>query len=152
MFFLNSRYVFNQIVSILTLSTLTRIYEQRRNYDLRRMLAGSERLIDHLLHFMEQEPSFLLGAVKCLPLALKYRDTIANTITNVCFKIKNLVFAVLIAKDQLVTLVRMKKYVIHPADLHLIINLVHSSESFKAAESWTPICLPKFDSRYYFVV
>lgn len=142
------RYVFNQIISILTLSTLTRIYEQRRNYDLRRMLAGSERLIDHLLHFMEQEPSFLLGAVKCLPLALKYRDTIANTITNVCQKIKNLVFAILIAKDQLVTLVRMKKYVIHPADLHLIINLVHCSESFKSAESWTPICLPKFDSRY----
>lgn len=40
----------------------------------------------------------------------------------------------------------MKKYVIHPADLHLIFNLVNSSESFKTAESWTPICLPKFDA------
>lgn len=41
----------------------------------------------------------------------------------------------------------MKKYVIHPLDLHLIFNLVNSSESFKTAESWTPICLPKFDAR-----
>lgn len=27
----------------------------------------------------------------------------------------------------------------------LILNLVECSESFKTAESWTPICLPKFD-------
>ena len=31
-------------------------------------------------------------------------------------------------------------------DLHLIFNLVNSSESFKLSESWTPICLPKFNS------
>ncbi|PSN48504.1 Vacuolar fusion protein MON1 A [Blattella germanica] len=122
-------YVYNQIVSVLTSSQLTKIYELRRNYDLRRLLAGAERLIDHLLNFMEREPAFLLGAVKCLPLTPS-----------------NLVFAILLAKNQLITMVRMKKYFIHPADLHLIFNLVNSSESFKAAESWTPICLPKFDS------
>jgi len=60
---------------------------------------------------------------------------------------QNLVFAILLANNQLITLVRMKKYFIHPVDLHLIFNLVNSSESFKAAESWTPICLPKFDPR-----
>lgn len=43
----------------------------------------------------------------------------------------------------------MKNYFIHPADLHLIFNLVNSVESFKTAESWTPICLPKFDSNGY---
>ena len=40
----------------------------------------------------------------------------------------------------------MKKYFIHPADLHLVFNLINSTESFKHSESWTPICLPKFDS------
>ena len=43
----------------------------------------------------------------------------------------------------------MKKFVIHPADLHLIQNLVDSSESFKTGESWMPICLPRFDSSGY---
>lgn len=57
-----------------------------------------------------------------------------------------MVFAILLANNQLITLVRMKKFYIHPTDLHLILNLVASSESFKTAESWTPICLPKFDS------
>lgn len=28
---------------------MTNIFEKRKNYDLRRLLAGSERLIDHLL-------------------------------------------------------------------------------------------------------
>jgi len=80
--------VYNQIVSVLTSSQLTRIYEQRRNYDLRRLLAGAERLIDHLLNFMEQEPAFLLGAVKCLPLIPSVRDSITQTIVQTCGKIK----------------------------------------------------------------
>ncbi len=70
-----------------------------------------------------------------------------HTLTSVppwiCFQ--DLVFAILIADRQLVTLVRLKKYFLHPLDLHLIFNLVTASESFKSAESWTPICLPKFD-------
>ena len=61
--------------------------------------------------------------------------------------IKALFFGLVIAKNHLVTLVRLKKYYIHPADLHLIFNLVNSTESFKMSETWTPICLPKFDSR-----
>jgi len=57
------------------------------------------------------------------------------------------VFAILIANGQLITLVRLKKCFLHPVDLHMIFNLVTASDSFKHAESWTPVCLPKFDSR-----
>lgn len=47
----------------------------------------------------------------------------------------------------------MKKYELQPSDLHLLFNLVNSSESFKTAESWTPICLPLFNPRsvFYFL-
>jgi Second Longin domain of FUZ, MON1 and HPS1 len=62
--------------------------------------------------------------------------------------LQDLVFAILIADGQLITLVRLKKCMMHPADLHLIFNLVTASDTFKHAESWTPICLPKFDSKY----
>ncbi|CAH0550072.1 unnamed protein product [Brassicogethes aeneus] len=139
-------YVFNQITSTLTLTRLNKIYEQRQNYDLRRQLTGAERLIDHLLDFTEKEPSFLLGAVQCLPLASSVRNTISSAITGACNKIKNLVFAILLANNKLITLVRMKKYCLHPADLHLIFNLVQASESLKNSENWTPLCLPRFDS------
>lgn len=142
-------YVYNQIVSVLTQSQLTRVYDQRRNFDLRRLLSGSERLIDHLLNFMDREPAFFLGAIKCLPLLPSMRASITQTIIQTCGKIKNLVFAILLANNQLVTLVRMNKFFLHPADLHLIQNLVDSSESLKTAEIWTPICLPKFDANGY---
>jgi hypothetical protein len=78
---------------------------------------------------------------------LNYSYALDGSKLPYCVMFQNLVFAILLANNQLITLVCMKKYFIHPADLHLILNLVNSSESLKAAESWTPICLPKFDSR-----
>lgn len=112
---------------------------------------------------------FLTHAVRILPISSSIRESITNTIQNNCSKIKNLVFAVLIANNKLIASVRIKKYSIHPADLRyvwlpenrsqcqpwccfmfrLMFNLVECTESFKTAESWTPICLPKFDSKGY---
>uniref|UniRef100_A0A1B0DG70 Vacuolar fusion protein MON1 homolog n=1 Tax=Phlebotomus papatasi TaxID=29031 RepID=A0A1B0DG70_PHLPP len=148
--------VYNQILSILTLSYMNKIYEKRKNFDLRRLLGGSERLINHLLancggndQVSNNTFSFLTNSVRILPLSPSIRDSITSAIQSNCSKIKNLVFAVLIAQNKLICLIRMKKYFIHPADLRLIFNLIECSESFKAAESWTPICLPKFDPNGY---
>jgi len=148
---LNLNYAYNQILSVLTLATLTRILNDKPNFDLRRLLAGSEKFIDSLLHRIETEPSIMLCSVRCLPLAASVRDQISNIISLSCSKVRDLVFAILITNSgQLITMVRMKKYFLHPGDLHLIFNLVYSSESFKSAESWTPICLPRFDSGAFF--
>lgn len=87
-YLLTCRYVYNQIVSVLTQSQLNRVYDQRRNFDLRRLLSGSERLIDHLLNFMDREPAFFLGAIKCLPLLSSMRSSITQTIIQTCAKIK----------------------------------------------------------------
>jgi len=139
-------YIHSQIVSVLTLAQLNRIFDQRRNYDLRRMLSGSERLMTSLSASMDTDPSYFLSAVRCLPLPPTVRDLVSETIIRFAGKVSDVVFGILIADNQLVTLVRMKKYFIHPADLHLVFNLINSTESFKHSESWTPLCLPKFDS------
>ncbi|CAH3104521.1 unnamed protein product [Pocillopora meandrina] len=140
-------YVYNQILSVLTYTQLARIMEQRRNYDLRRLLAGTEKFIDNLLNLMDHEPSFLLGSVRCLPLPSSVRETIGQSMLQA--RVKDLVFAILVANNQLITLIRPKKYSLHPSDLHLIFNLVSASTSFQTAESWTPICLPRFDNSGY---
>ena len=77
-------YVYNQIISVLTLSQLSKIFRQRRNFDLRRLLSGAEKFIDNLLNMMDSEPGFLLGAVRCLPLDGSIRDSIAQTICQHC--------------------------------------------------------------------
>ena len=98
---------------------------------------------------MEDDPApYMLSAVQVLPMPSNLRENVSTVIKQNCSKSQNVVFALLIANNRLITLVRMKKYYIHPADLHLIFNFVNSSESFKLSESWAPICLPKFDSRY----
>lgn len=75
-------YVYNQVLSVLTYSTLHRIFKQRRNYDLRRLLSGAEKFLDNLLNMFDNEPSFLLGAVQCLPLDSVIRDMIAQSIVQ----------------------------------------------------------------------
>jgi len=148
---LSLNYAYNQILSVLTLATLSRILNDKPNFDLRRLLAGSEKFIDSLLYRIETDSSIMLCSVRCLPLAAGVRDQISNIISSSCNKVRDLVFAILITNSgQLITMVRMKKYFLHPGDLHLIFNLVYSSESFKSAESWTPICLPRFDSGAFF--
>lgn len=74
---------------------------------------------------------------------IKSIESLKNTLL---LSFQNLVFGILLANNQLITLVRMKKYCIHPHDLHLIFNLVQASESLKTAEIWTPLCLPRFDA------
>ena len=79
---LQLNYVYNQIISILTLSQLQRVFRQRNNYDLRRLLTGAEKFLDSLLDVVESDASCLLGAVTCLPIENSVRDSIANTIAQ----------------------------------------------------------------------
>lgn len=92
---------------------------------------------------------YLTDAVRILPMSSAIRESITSAIQTSCARIKNLVFAVMLANGRLIARVPMKKYFLHPSDLRLIFNLVECSESFKTAESWTPICLPKFDANGY---
>ena len=71
-----------QVVSILTLSRLNSIYEQRPNYDLRRLLSGAERFIDSLLDSMDTFPGYIMSCIRCLPLDSSTRETIAQSIAS----------------------------------------------------------------------
>ncbi|OPJ80875.1 vacuolar fusion MON1-like protein A [Patagioenas fasciata monilis] len=75
-------YIYYQILSLLTWTQLNHIFQQKQNYDLRRLLAGSERITDNLLDLMAHDPSFLMGAAKA----------------------KSLVFSILLSGNQLVSL------------------------------------------------
>ncbi|XP_053724450.1 vacuolar fusion protein MON1 homolog A [Synchiropus splendidus] len=142
------QYIYYQIVSLLTLTQLNHIFQHKQNYDLRRLLAGSEYLTDNLLHRLDRDPGLLLSAVTCLPVASSARDVVSSSLQAA--KSKNLVFSILLAGDRLVSLVRKKDQFLHHIDLHLVFNLVGSSSSFREGEGWTPICLPKFNTAGFF--
>uniref|UniRef100_A0A6I8PHL5 Vacuolar fusion protein MON1 homolog n=1 Tax=Ornithorhynchus anatinus TaxID=9258 RepID=A0A6I8PHL5_ORNAN len=141
-------YIYYQILSLLTWTQLNHIFQQKQNYDLRRLLSGSERITDNLLQLMARDPSFLMSAARCLPLAASVRDTVSASLQQA--RAKSLVFSILLSRNQLVSLVRKKDQFLHPIDLHLLFNLISSSSSFREGEAWTPICLPKFNSSGFF--
>ncbi|KAF7693294.1 vacuolar fusion protein MON1 homolog B [Silurus meridionalis] len=145
-------YVYNQIVCMLTQASITRIFEHKKNYDLRRLLTGSEKILDGLLNLVDFDPSFFLSAVHCLPVASSFRDSLSQILQKAITP--NLVFSILVAKNQLLTIAQEKMVIedakLDPADLHLLINLIGASSAFQAGEIWTPICLPSFNPDCYF--
>ncbi|XP_034388610.1 vacuolar fusion protein MON1 homolog A [Cyclopterus lumpus] len=142
------QYIYYQIVSLLTLTQLNHIFQHKQNFDLRRLLAGSEYLTDNLLTRLDRDPGLLLSAVTCLPLASSARDAVSSGLQAA--KSESLVFSILLAGDRLVTLVRKKDQFLHHIDLHLVFNLVGSSSCFRDGEGWSPICLPKFNTAGFF--
>lgn len=51
-------------------------------------MSGSERLIDKLILFTENDPGFLLDSISCLQMPSISRDKITQTILTQCSKIK----------------------------------------------------------------
>ncbi|KAI9263955.1 vacuolar fusion protein MON1 [Helicostylum pulchrum] len=138
-------YLHNQILSVLTSVQLTRIFEQRVNFDLRRLLGGTEVFLDSLSTLFNNDHSFMLSGLQCLRLNRTVRDQAGGILTD--GKVKNLLYAMVVADGKLVTLLRPRKHSLHPSDLHLLFNMLTGSTTFHTAESWTPLCLPKFNSR-----
>ncbi|KAI9310518.1 vacuolar fusion protein MON1 [Dichotomocladium elegans] len=138
-------YLHNQILSVLTSAHLTRIFEQRVNFDLRRLLGGTEVFLSSLSTQFGRDHSFMLSALQVLRLGRGIRDQIGEILSE-DKRVKDLLYAMVISKDQLVTLLRPRKHSLHPSDLHLLFNMLTGSTTFHGAESWTPLCLPKFNS------
>ncbi|KAI8972994.1 vacuolar fusion protein MON1, partial [Pilobolus umbonatus] len=141
-------YLHNQILSVLTSVQLTKIFEQRVNYDLRRLLGGTEIFLDSIATLFNNDSSFMLSGLQCLRLSRSVRDQAGTILREGKSKIsKSLLYAMIVADGKLVTLLRPKKHSLHPSDLHLLFNMLTGSTTFHTAESWTPLCLPKFNSR-----
>lgn len=130
------------LVSVLTNKFVVDTLTSRPQFDLRRMLGGTEPLIDSIIDSMDSDLSFLLGSAQCLEMPATVRATVGSIMQSL--RAEGLTFALLVAERQLVTLVRPKSRGLHPIDLLLILNFIRSSTTLRAedAESWTPFCFP----------
>ncbi|KAJ3109401.1 Vacuolar fusion protein mon1b [Phlyctochytrium planicorne] len=136
--------LYSQILFTLTLSQLERIFEKRLNYDLRGLLTGTEVFFDEMLRSHLKGPPWFLKSFQCLRVRSAVRNSVHGILVNGAPK--NLLYALLIAKDKVVGMARSKRFPLHGMDVLLLINMVNGSTTFRSAESWTPICLPTFHS------
>ncbi|XP_057568658.1 vacuolar fusion protein MON1 homolog B isoform X1 [Hippopotamus amphibius kiboko] len=141
-----------QIVSTLTRASVARIFARKQNYDLRRLLAGSERTLDRLLDSVERDPgTLLLGAVRCVPLARPLREALGALLRRCTAP--GLALSVLAVGGRLVTAAQERTVLaecrLDPADLQLLLDWV-GAPAFAAGEAWAPVCLPRFNPDGFF--
>ncbi|KAG9315754.1 trafficking protein Mon1-domain-containing protein [Chiua virens] len=139
-------YLHLQILSIVTASQLRRIFERRTNFDLRRLLNGTEPFLFTLLKRLEFDLAMATSSLHCLQLDPSLRSRVADALVPMT-KMKDTLYIILVAHGRVITLVRPRKHSIHPTDIHIIVNTIHSPSIFNspAAASWIPVCLPKFN-------
>ncbi|XP_049642232.1 vacuolar fusion protein MON1 homolog B [Suncus etruscus] len=141
-----------QIVSTLTRASVARIFAHKQNYDLRRLLTGSERTLDRLLDTVERDPgALLLGAVHCVPLARALRDALGSLLRRCTAP--GLALSLLAVGGRLVTAAQERNMLaecrLDPADLQLLLDWV-GAPAFAAGEAWAPVCLPRFNPDGFF--
>ena len=148
----------------------------RRNaaYDLRGLLGGTASAMSGLQSMANYSPSLLLATVRtkqpgmvvqslgiddasftCLRMHPKSRYETTKALEEVMNK--KMLCAVLFSGMRIVTVVGPRKdgKSLEAVDLLLLANFVHHLPSLRAAESWTPICLPCFNDQgflYAYVV
>jgi hypothetical protein len=142
--------LYMQILSTLTLPTLTQLFTNRPNTDLRRPLEGTETFLSSLVDtFTKGSPSALLSALECLKIRKSQRHLINNTLLRA--RTEKLLYGLIVAGGRLVSVIRPKRHSLHPSDLQLIFNMLFEAGSVKAGggENWIPVCLPGFNNRGY---
>lgn len=142
--------LYMQILSTLTLPTLSNLFSKRPSTDLRRPLQGTESLLSALADsFTRGSPSTLLSALECLKIRKHHRQAINSAMLNV--KCKDLLYGMIVAGGRLVSVVRPRTHSLHPGDLQLIFNMLFEAGGVKASEgeNWIPMCLPGFNKNGY---
>ncbi|KAK9058597.1 hypothetical protein SSX86_023439 [Deinandra increscens subsp. villosa] len=134
--------LYGQMILILTRS-VDRCFEKNPKFDMTPLLGGTDAVFSSLIHSFSLNPATFLHAYTCLPLAYATRQAAGAVLQDVADT--GVVFAILMCKDKVVSLVGLQKASLHPDDMFLLANFVMSSESFRTSESFSPICLPRYN-------
>ncbi|XP_044506358.1 vacuolar fusion protein MON1 homolog [Mangifera indica] len=134
--------LYGQMILILTKS-VNRCFEKNPKFDMTPLLGGTDVVFSSLIHSFSWNPATFLHAYTCLPLAYATRQAAGAILQDVADS--GVLFALLMCKYKVVSLVGAQKASLHPDDMLLLSNFVMSSESFRTSESFSPICLPRYN-------
>nr|QIA97565.1 SAND family protein [Celmisia lyallii] len=134
--------LYGQMILILTKS-VNRCFEKNPKFDMTPLLGGTDIVFSSLFHSFSWNPATFLHAYTCLPLPYPTRQAAGAILQDVADS--GVLFAMLMCKYKVVSLVGAQKVSLHPDDMLLLANFVMSSESFRTSESFSPICLPRYN-------
>ncbi|XP_074573583.1 vacuolar fusion protein MON1 homolog [Curcuma longa] len=134
--------LYGQMLLILTKS-INRCFEKNPKFDMTPLLSGTDAVFSSLIHSFSRNPATFLHAYTCLPLSFATRQAAGAILQDVADS--GVLFALLMCKHKVVSLVGAQKASLHPDDMLLLSNFIMASESFRTSESFSPICLPRYN-------
>jgi hypothetical protein len=134
--------LYGQMIVILTKS-VNRCFEKNPKFDMTPLLGGTDAVFSSLIHSFSWNPASFLHAYTCLPLTYATRQVAGAILQDVADS--GVLFAILMSKHKVISLVGAQKASLHPDDMLLLANFVIASESFRTSESFSPICLPRYN-------
>ncbi|XP_040382936.1 vacuolar fusion protein MON1 homolog isoform X2 [Oryza brachyantha] len=135
--------MYGQTLLILTKS-VNRCFEKNPKFDMAPLLGGTDAVFLSLIHAFSWNPATFLHAYTCLPLAQSTRQAASAVLQDIADS--GVLFALLMCEHKVISLVGAQKATLHPDDIFLLANFILSSESFRTSESFSPICLPRYNS------
>ncbi|KAG8837803.1 Vacuolar fusion protein mon1 [Serendipita sp. 411] len=137
------------VLSVLTQSQLERILTRHTNFDLRRLLSGTTTMLRAHLEYIPTSFAILSSSLSTLRLESGLRIRVADALVplpNMKSRLKDILYAIVVVDDKVVTIARPKKHTVHPADMHVLLATIGSPAVRGSAANWLPICLPKYNS------
>ncbi|RDX72423.1 Vacuolar fusion protein MON1-like protein [Mucuna pruriens] len=123
--------IHGQMIVILTKS-VNRCFEKNPKFDMTPLLGGTDIVFSSLIHSFSWNPATFLHAYTCLPLAHATRQAAGAILQDVADS--GVLFAILMCRHKVISLVGAQKASLHPDDMLLLANFVMSSESFRQVE------------------
>lgn len=105
-------------------------------------------LQSHLSH-LPTSFAILTSSLNTLRLESTLRLRVADALVpppSMKTRLKDILYALVIVDEKVVTIARPKKHTVHPADLQVLLATIGSPAVKGNSASWLPICLPKFNS------
>ncbi|KFK32300.1 hypothetical protein AALP_AA6G224500 [Arabis alpina] len=138
--------LYGQMILILTKS-IDRCFEKNAKFDMTPLLGGTDAVFSSLVHSFSWNPATFLHAYTCLPLQYALRQAAGTILQDICAS--GVLFSLLMCRHKVISLAGAQKASLHPDDLLLFSNFVMSSESFRTSESFSPICLPRYNPQAF---
>ncbi|KAJ1409210.1 Vacuolar fusion protein Mon1 [Sesbania bispinosa] len=90
-----------------------------------------------------QEPSYISSCLYLSSLAYATRQAAGAVLQDVADS--GVLFAILMCRHKVISLIGAQKASLHPDDMLLLANFVMSSESLRTSEAFSPVCLPRYN-------
>lgn len=141
-------FLYDVVVSSVTSTSMKRLFERGSNFDLRRLLSGTEIFMNRVCDNLDAG-SLRLGVLLNSLAIFRLRYTLRKKINDILAakrpKSGFLLYGLIAIDKKLVSIIRPKAHSLYPSDLRLLFEAVYTRGFQEGQDFWFPLCLPKFN-------